>query len=278
MPELPEVERGRKIAAAVAKGQKIIKVWVDDDPIVFDKLKPSEVKQALLHRRVQEVHRHGKQLWFELDKRPWPLFHFGMTGGFQTGTSDVFSLETGPKSPKDVWPPRFTKIHLCFENGQELVMTNARRFGRILFRENPQSEPPLNKLGFDPYFGLPSKTEFSVLVSKRKTTIKALLLNQQFAAGVGNWIADEILYQAKIAPSRRACGLTNDELSRLHKKLGSVIKKAVDVNAEKHRFPKSWLFHHRWGQVKNARTAKGEIVQFDTVAGRTTAWVPSVQR
>jgi formamidopyrimidine-DNA glycosylase len=55
-----------------------------------------------------------------------------------------------------------------------------------------------------------------------------------------------------------------------------ILKKAVEVSAESSRFPKSWLFHHRWGK-KAERDSKGEAVQFDQVGGRTTAWVPSRQ-
>ncbi len=52
---------------------------------------------------------------------------------------------------------------------------------------------------------------------------------------------------------------------------------AVRVDADKTRFPRSWLFHHRWGKDDDARTHRGERIEHATVAGRTTAWVPSVQ-
>ena len=278
MPELPEVERGRKQAEAVARGQKIVKVWLDDDPIVFDKTSRKTFTKALLNHTVLEVCRHGKQLWFELDTRPWPLFHFGMTGGFQTSRDDAFALKTGPDVKDRSWPPKFTKIHLWFENGGELVMTNARRFGRIRLRQDPRNEAPIQSLGFDPYLELPPLKEFEGALSKRKVSIKGLLLNQKFAAGVGNWIADEVLYQAGVAPARRSCDLEPHEVKRIRTKLAAVIKKAVEVDAEKSKFPKNWLFHHRWGQDQDAQTAKGETIAFDTVAGRTTAWVPTFQR
>ena len=70
---------------------------------------------------------------------------------------------------------------------------------------------------------------------------------------------------------------TKKPIQRLHHTLVSVIQTAVSVDADKSRFPKDWLFHHRWGKT-DTTTPEGDPVEFLTVAGRTTAWVPSVQR
>ena len=110
------------------------------------------------------------------------------------------------------WPPRFTKIRLILNDGGELAMTNKRRLGRIRLRQDPLGEVPISQLGFDPLLDLPSPARFSDLVAKRSTPVKALLLDQAFAAGVGNWIADEVLYQARLDPSRRADELTRAEV------------------------------------------------------------------
>jgi formamidopyrimidine-DNA glycosylase len=111
----------------------------------------------------------------------------------------------------------------------------------------------------------------------RRVSLKGLLLDQSFAAGVGNWIADEVLYQARLDPRRKADTLDGDEVKRVRSKLGSIIRKAVAVNAEKKRFPRTWLFHRRWGKEKDARMANGDRIEHLTLAGRTTAWVPAVQ-
>jgi len=105
-----------------------------------------------------------------------------------------------------------------------------------------------------------------------------VLLDQKFLAGVGNWIADEACYQAKLNPHRLGVDLEQKEAKYLVKKTVSVIQKACSVDAEKDRFPRTWLFHNRWGKVEGARTAKGELIQFDAIGGRTTAWVPVRQR
>ena len=84
MPELPEVELGRKLASGVARGRVIEKVWCDQDDLVFCDASPRKMKRSLTRRKVLEVKRRGKQLWFVLDRGPHPLFHFGMTGAFLT--------------------------------------------------------------------------------------------------------------------------------------------------------------------------------------------------
>lgn len=224
------------------------------------------------------MHRRGKQLWFELDRAPHPLFHFGMTGAFHTPAVDALQLKNGPKEPRSEWPPRFTKIHLTFDDGGELIMTNARRLGRILLRDDPLQEPPLSKLGFDPLLDLPSPAAFSTLLRTRHAVIKSLPLDQHFSAGVGNWIADEVLFQAGIAPQRRASSLSDAEAKRLRTKLKSVVETAVAANAEDTDYPNRWLFHRRWGKLKDARTAQGDVINHTTIGGRTTARVPAVQR
>lgn len=278
MPELPEVERSRRRVAAVVVGRTIERVSCDDDSIVFEGATPRTVETALCGRRVEAVHRKGKYLWFELDRRPWPLFHFGMTGSFRIPDEEALPLASSARTPDSQWPPRFTKIHLQLDDGGETVMTNSRRLGRIRLREDPASEPPVSQLGFDPLLEMPDEAEFRALLDRRQGNIKGLLLNQRFAAGVGNWIADEVLFQAEIDPRRRASDLSRTEIESLRRALRRVVEVAVEVDADKARFPPEWLFHRRWGRQADVTTASGDPVEHLTVAGRTTAWVPKVQR
>jgi len=277
VPELPEVERGRRLAEKVASGRRVVLATCARDPIVFDGVTPARFRKALLGREVLAVVRRGKHLWFELDRRPWPLFHFGMTGHFRVKGETPLILASSGGWSDDAWPPRFTKLRLTFDDGGELVMTNARRLGRIRLREDPLTEPPIAALGFDPLLDLPTARDIADRMAPRKVTLKGLLLDQSFAAGVGNWIADEVCYQARIDPRRPANSLSFAEVKRVRARLGAIIRKAVEVDADKARFPRTWLFHRRWGKEKDARTVRGDRIEHLTVAGRTTAWVPAVQ-
>ncbi|MHC4469646.1 MAG: Fpg/Nei family DNA glycosylase [Planctomycetota bacterium] len=278
MPELPEVERGRKLAERVARGRRIVRSVCSRDDIVYDGVSPATFRRRVTGRTVVEVRRRGKHLWFELDERPWPLFHFGMTGAFRAPDEKPLRLASTGRRPDDGWPPRFTKLRLLFDDGGELALTNKRRLGRIRLRDDPAGEPPVSALGFDPLLDLPEPGDFAARVGRRRVTLKGLLLDQAFAAGVGNWIADEVLYQARLDPRRRASSLAPEEVRRLRAKLGHVVRTAVRVDAAKERFPRSWLFHRRWGKDSSARTTAGHRIRHVTLAGRTTAWVPAVQR
>src|SRR5215813_13756864 len=191
MPELPEVDAARVLARRVALGRKITRVWCASDPIVFEARPPREFTKALLGRRVRDVGRHGKHLWLVLDRRPWPCFHFGMTGEFHAPSARTVRLvSSGSKDRQDVWPPRFAKLRLVFADGGELVMSDPRRLGRIRLRNDPATEAPISGLGWDALLGLPRSAQFAELLVGRAAPIKALLLDQSFAAGVGNWVAD----------------------------------------------------------------------------------------
>jgi formamidopyrimidine-DNA glycosylase len=279
MPELPDVDAARIAAARVAVGRRITAVRCADDPIVFEGVSRARFRRALHGRRVRAVRRRGKHLWFELDRRPWPCFHFGMTGGIHIpGTARVKLVSAGKKNPGSSWPPRFTKLHLTFDDGGELVIADARRLGRIRLRHDPRNEPPISLLGFDALLEPPSPRRFCELLLARSAPIKAVLLDQSFAAGVGNWIADEVLYQARVDPRRSARSLTRDEALRVRAALRRVITRAIHTRSDSDRFPRTWLFHSRWERGPTAVTARGERIRHDTIGGRTSAWVPAVQR
>lgn len=277
MPELPEVETARRAAAAAAIGRRIVDAVVADDPIVFERVAPDRVRRALRGRLVRAVHRHGKHFWFELDRRPWLSVHFGMAGGLHTLRRTSVRLVSSERRAEAGWPPRFTKLRLLLDDGGELVIADGRRLGRIRLRRDPATEPPIARLGFDALRGVPGSARFRALARTRAVPVKALLLDQGFAAGVGNWIADEILYQARIAPRRPVRSLSDLELDRLRARLRAIVRRAVAARADSDRFPRAWLFHRRW----NARpgiTVHGDAIRRETIAGRTAAWVPARQR
>jgi formamidopyrimidine-DNA glycosylase len=278
VPELPEVEAGRLLVRAVAVGRRIVAVRCVADPIVLDGVTPARLRRALLGRRVLAVHRHGKHLWLSLDRRPWPCLHFGMTGGLHAPRRPGVRLVSSNRWDAEAgWPPRFLKLLLTLDDGGQLAFADARRLGRIRLRHDPATEPPISELGFDALRGIPPARRFRELVRARRTAIKALLLDQTFAAGVGNWIADEVLYQSRIDPRRPAAGLSDAEIARLRARLRGVVATAVSVGGNSERFPRAWLFHDRWGRNAEARTTRGDRIRYATVGGRTTAWVPAVQ-
>jgi len=280
MPELPEVEAARRLLTRAAVGRRIVAARVVPDPIVFQGVSPVRIRRALVGRRVVAAHRHGKHLWLELDQRPWPCFHFGMSGGIEVrGRQRQRLMVEGRRAREEPWPPRFLKLHLTLDDGGEVVFRDARRLGRVRLRHDPAAEPPISLLGFDALHDVPSVGRLAELFAARSAPVKAVLLDQSFSAGVGNWIADEVLYQARIDPRRRTDTLTRAEVVRIRSRLRSVIATAVRAGADSDRFPRKWLFHTRWSKrLQRPVTVRGERIRYLTVGGRTTAWVAEVQR
>lgn len=286
MPELPEVETSRRRVEKLLKGKRIVEVLPDpDDRIVYDRASPDEFRAAVEGARVKGTGRKGKYFWLVLDRKPWPVFHLGMSGNVEIRKKGKFAKVWGglklwsepSRKGLDARILPFCRLRMTAEDGSEVAITDPRRFGRIRLAEDPLAEAPISKLGHDPLIAFPGAKDLAGILKKRRAPIKAVLLDQGVFAGVGNWIADEVLYQARLSPHRLAAKLSVAEVTRLRSTLLAVVRKSIAVDADYARYPKSWLFHHRWGKAKEAVTARKQKIRHDTIGGRTTAWVPSVQ-
>ncbi|KAH9921389.1 Formamidopyrimidine-DNA glycosylase N-terminal domain-containing protein [Fomitopsis serialis] len=273
MPELPEVERAAKLVREVALGNMIIEVETVEDNIVYSGSSHTEFARSIKGRRVTNVGRYGKVFYLELDgKGKMPVLHFGMTGMLQVkGQLATYYKETPRKASTDSgWPPRFMKacvqflfqfiLHIQHSETQDitqLAFLDARRLGRIRLCASPLTEPPISALGFDPILSMPDLAWFKETVLKRRCPIKALLLDQSFSAGVGNWVADEILYHARVHPEERSQGIAHAHLE--------VCRIAVEVNADDSKF-------------LTLPDGKPATIKWVTVGGRTSAYVAELQR
>ncbi|KAH9043838.1 Formamidopyrimidine-DNA glycosylase H2TH domain-containing protein [Lactarius pseudohatsudake] len=142
-------------------------------------------------------------------------------------------------------------------------------------------------MGFDPILSMPDFEDFGKGVLKRACPIKALLLDQSFSAGVGNWVADEVLYHARVHPEQRANSLAENQIRALHQQIRHVCTFAVEVNADDTKFPDNWLFKYRWGKGKKVKgddkptlklpDGRPATIEWVTVGGRTSAYVAELQ-
>ena len=192
-------------------------------------------------------------------------------------------------SEKDQWPPRFWKFHLTTESDPpvEVAFTDARRFGRVRLVDCPGADirkhSPLVENGPDPVNDLDVFTE-DYLRSKmraRHVPIKALLLDQAMISGIGNWVADELLYQAKVHPEQYCDEFNDDEVKKIFDSARYVCQTAVDKLGDSDQFPDHWLFNYRWGKGSKEAVTKlpnGEKLAFITVGGRTSCYAPGVQK
>ncbi|KAF6254681.1 Formamidopyrimidine-DNA glycosylase H2TH domain-containing protein [Scenedesmus sp. NREL 46B-D3] len=259
-----------------------------------------ELPEVEAARRILEVHCVGREITLvdaAADERqgPMPTMHFGMTGYIAVrdpaGEMHIVAYENAPQGAGS-WPPRFHKLLLHFgphpdkPDGPascEFAYCDARRFGRQaglkLVDGDPASCEAMTKLGFDPLLDLPSLEQFAAaLAAKAKgaARLKPLLLDQSFCAGVGNWVADEVLWQSRLHPEQLLSALQPQHIAALHTALRDVVQTAVAANADSSRFPDDWMFHIRWG--KKAGSLAGHKIDHITVGSRTSCYVPALQK
>ncbi|KAL7618425.1 hypothetical protein Lser_V15G01279 [Lactuca serriola] len=307
MPELPEVEAARRAIEENCLGKKIKRSVVADDAKVIDGISPSDFEASLTGKTIVAAHRKGKNMWIQLDSPPFPSFQFGMAGAIYIKGVAVTKYKRSAVNEDDEWPSKYSKLFIELDDGLELSFTDKRRFAKVRLLQNPASAPPISELGPDALLEPMTEEELFKSLSKKKIGIKALILDQSFISGVGNWIADEVLYQARIHPLQSAATISKEQCGALHKSLKEVIRHSVKVNADSSRFPVDWLFHSRWGKkpgnlnvavevgadssqfpsnwIFHNREKKpekafvdGKKIEFINAGGRTSAYVPELQK
>jgi len=298
MPELPEVERAKNYLSPFI-GKTIISAEAPDDTIIYSKQSSKDVVKNILGKKILNVKRHGKAFWLELENSFQLGFHFGMTGEIKIKGQQLLEYKNA-KNKNDTWPPRWYKIiiHASDDNKtiKEILDSNkniddnekiksfafcdTRRLGRIWLSKNIMKEEPLSTHGFDVMNELPPFNEFLDSIRLKTCGIKSLLMDQSFSAGIGNWIADEVLYQAKIHPLQNISDLDDDDIKRIYDSIKHIITFAVSVNADADKFPKSWIFHYRWSKRSKGTVSIPKIgkIEFIKAGGRTSAIVPSIQK
>lgn len=249
MPELPEAERARAVIAERALGRRIVAVR-DDDSYVARPHPPGEIAAALLGRRVTSANRIGKTLWLETDDGDGPNLglHLGMAGRIAID-----------EEPHERWD-RFT---LTFDDGVRLALRDRRRLGRVWLA------PDLSRLGPDAADA--TRAEFRARVGRSAAPIKARLMDQSVVAGIGNLLADEILWQARIDPRRPADSLSEPELDTLRRATRAAIRHALRAGGA--HTGRLMPHRERDGRCPRCRTplSRGRI------GGRTTYWCPADQ-
>ncbi len=265
MPELPEVETYRRYLEETCLNQPIQDVFVEDTKLLttdYDLLVASlRGKQFVATERV------GKNLFVQTDGGFYVHFHFGMTGDLA-----YYQFEEER--------PRFSRIVFYFQSDYKLAFICPRKFERIGIVENVPEYLKRKRIAEDALaISVPTLT---ATLAKKKVFIKPVLLDQSVIAGIGNWIVDEVLFQARIHPERLASSLDESEVTHLHDAIQFVLKTAIDCEANYALFPENFIIHAREWAVSPYADINQHLLcpvcqqklQIMRVGGRTTYFCP----
>ena len=265
MPELAEVEYYRK-QWLPAYGQTVTGIYLNASKRVFRGVDTNALQRDLAGQLFTGSEAHGKQMCFRFGPNIWLGVHLGMTGK----TTILSSLES---------PRKHDHLVLRMGDERQLVFSDPRMFGRILYAYSKR-EPAWWALR--PPSILSAEFTFErmhhFLDRRTKSPIKAVLLMQETFPGIGNWMADEILWRSRILPSKR-CGAIGLRARReLYACTRQVCEDAMRViGTDWGTPPNDWLFNHRWKDGGHCPQT-GKSLKRAQVGGRTTCWSPAWQR
>jgi len=260
MPELPEVETFKRYLDSTSLHQRITNVEVRD-AYVLKRVSARELARRLKRHRFENSHRHGKHLFVHIGDALWLRLHFGMTGGLQCLT-------------RDEEPPKSGRVIFHFATNRRLAFDDQRKFGEIELIEDVDEFLQTRDIGPDALeIGL---SQFKTIVGNRRGAVKAILLNQQLIAGIGNLYADEILFRARVHPATQAATLRDTDLRRLFRATRYSLGKAIALKTDFNRLPKSWLLTHRGKRGRCPRCCR--VLKSQMIGGRTSWFCAHCQK
>ncbi|MBD3264455.1 MAG: formamidopyrimidine-DNA glycosylase [Candidatus Omnitrophica bacterium] len=260
MPELPDVETFRKYLNRTGLNRKIKACRVENKKVLKG-ITPKELEKKLKDDKFTKTLRQGKYLFAALKKNGFLVVHFGMTGYLKY-------FKNG-----NVLPPH-SRVVINFTNGHSLAYSNQRLLGKIALVSSFRDFIQRKNLGPDaleidyPYF--------KEGVKNSRSTIKSLLMNQEFMAGVGNIYSDEILYRSKIYPGLNNSKIGEKDTKKIFNAMRAVLATAIERKADPSKLPSAWLLPHR-NRGESCPKCKGKIKK-KKISGRSAYFCPECQK
>ncbi|GKY97239.1 hypothetical protein MPSEU_000682300 [Mayamaea pseudoterrestris] len=300
MPELPEVEHFRQTLLPLVstdRTQTLSLHRLNDDPLPRKWLSMDDMEAISNHCYCTNVLRKGKLLCMVLemasadendaakDKETtsestttsvnapiikYLFLHMGMTGRV-TAPGRITVLEN-VKDDGSVFPPPFTYLMLQTNEDYPVAFCDPRKFSACQLCDSMQLFDELAPDAVDCNID-----HVAARLCHQTVGIKTLLLDQKrVVSGVGNWVADEVLYQLQLHPNQTQLG--EHQARELLLKLQEILKVAIDCLNENKQYPSTWLFNHRWTKKKSGNDHHGRPLTFLKSGGRTSAIVASMQK
>jgi formamidopyrimidine-DNA glycosylase len=274
MPELPEVETIKEDLRELVVGSRIDAAEVLDPSLVEQLASTEEFVQRLRGVQIAGARRRAKHLIVELD----------------SGDSLVFQLKIGGQLllvPPVEEPRTALMLLLYLDNDRRLFLRDQTGFSRARLLEPEELEERLSSLGPEPLEEGFDVEYLRETLGSRRAQIKPLILDQKVVSGVGNIYADEILFDARLHPRRKANTISDEEWAALHAAVRANLAAGVEHRGTTVRLYRDVL--NRPGEHQNylrvfekhggpcPEGCGGEVAR-ERVGGRPTHFCPECQR
>lgn len=284
MPELPEVETVRRGLLPVMEGAVIARAEVRRPDLRWPF--PERMEERLTGARVMRLARRSKYILAELDTGETLIIHLGMSGRM---------LIAGAPTPgvfhhQEVAPQKHDHVVLHMDNGATITFNDARRFGAMDLATTAaiDSHWLIEKLGPEPLGNAFSETYLANALAGKNTPIKSALLDQRIVSGLGNIYVCEVLFRARLSPTRKAgriarartaalVPIVRDVLSDAIEAGGSSLRDYRQADGELGYFQHSFQVYGREGEACAIPECTGVIGRI-TQSGRSTFYCPKCQR
>lgn len=268
MPELPEMERYRIVLSDHILHQPITHIEVTREKSINMPVK--EFLNKVQGQHIIEISRRAKYLILSLNTGMQLLLHLMLGGWMYIGSAQDS-------------PSRTKQITLSF--GKKQLFFIGLRLGYLHLLTQSELEQRLTGLGPEPFDQSFSLKSFEAKLGKRSVSLKALLVDQKFIAGIGNCYVDEICYKAKLHPGRKANKLTEEEIVNLYNAIRPVLSRALDIggymdNPIYHDDYKTGAYNHHFlvYELDGAPCPNcGTTIQRIEVSGRKSFICPTCQ-
>jgi formamidopyrimidine-DNA glycosylase len=247
LPELPELELLRQTLTSFAGGKKVLHVALNPGRAFVIRYPPQDFARDLQGRTLKRVERNGKFLLFEFaDAGPTLVINPMLSGRFAYASRAAPALSS-------------TCFTLQLSGGEDIRFLDNTMMARVYLASDPAADiPTFAELGPDALAPTLDLDTFTARLRKHRGEIKNVLRNQSFVAGIGNAYADEILFEARIRPLRRASTLSEGERRSLYEAMRSVLSSAVDTVIAQYRAHKHPL--HKQDRTFMKVHAKGKAL------------------
>jgi len=246
MPELPEVETIARTLQPDLIGKTILSAEVRWARTLAT---PSliQFKKQIAGQKILDVSRRAKYLILNLEDYNL-LIHLRMSGDLMIREGKII-------------PEKHDRLLLNLSDHHYLAFNDTRKFGRVWLTDHP--EEILGKLGPEPFGKVFTAQWLFENLHARKRSLKPLLLDQTFLAGLGNIYTDECLHIANLHPLASSNNVTKEQATALHKAIRAVLKEGIRRNGASI----DWVY--RGGEFQNYFRVYGRDGQACTVCGTT---------